>query len=83
VEPGQVGASWAQMTNRAGYFILLNVAMGGAFPNALAGTAPPIGSFAIANTGGWTSWREVPGNVAAVTGTHSVYLTVDWFLFRH
>ena len=56
-------------------------------------TAPPIGSFAIANTGGWTSWREVPGNVAAVTGTHSVYLTftsgqpadfvdVDWFLFR-
>jgi hypothetical protein len=56
-------------------------------------TAPPIGSFAIANTGGWTSWREVPGNVAAVTGTHTVYLTftsgqpadfvdVDWFLFR-
>ncbi|GIH08864.1 endo-1,3-beta-glucanase [Rhizocola hellebori] len=210
VNQSQVGASWAQMTNHAGYFILLNVAMGGAFPNALAGTgtptgstasgvpmrvdyvavwtrggggqppsspppsspppsgnrdaytqiqaesfnaqsglvnygahigsigngnwarydgvnfgsstprdfvarvasgaaggvsglvevridsptAPPIGSFAIANTGGWTSWREVPGNVAAVTGTHSVYLTftsgqpadfvdVDWFLFRH
>jgi len=214
VNQSQVGASWASMTNHAGYFILLNVAMGGAFPNALAGTgtptgstasgvpmrvdyvavwtrggggqpptsgppnsppptggppgnrdaytqiqaesfngqsglvnygghigsigngnwarydgvnfgsspardfvarvasgaaggvsglvevrldsatAPPIGSFAIANTGGWTSWREVPGNVSAVTGTHSVYLTftsgqpadfvdVDWFLFRH
>jgi hypothetical protein len=56
-------------------------------------TGPPIGSFAIANTGGWTSWREVPGNVAGVTGTRTVYLSftsgqpadfvnVDWFLFR-
>jgi beta-glucanase (GH16 family) len=56
-------------------------------------TSPPIGSFAIANTGGWTSWREVPGNVSAVTGTRTVYLTftsgqpadfvnVDWFRFR-
>jgi hypothetical protein len=55
--------------------------------------SPPIGSFAIGNTGGWTSWREVPGNVSAVTGTHTVYLTftsgqsadfvnVDWFRFR-
>jgi beta-glucanase (GH16 family) len=209
VNQSQVGSYWGQMTNHAGYFILLNVAMGGAFPNGVAGvgtptastasgvpmrvdyvavwtrggggqppttpppsspppgggrnpyaqiqaesfnaqnglvnygghigsigngnwarydnvnfgsptprdfvarvssgaaggvsglvevridspTAPPIGSFAIANTGGWTSWREVPGNVAAVTGTHTVYLTftsgqpadfvdVDWFLFR-
>jgi beta-glucanase (GH16 family) len=38
-------------------------------------TATPIGSFAIANTGGWTSWRDVPGNVTAVTGTHDVFLT--------
>ena len=56
-------------------------------------TTPPIGSFAIANTGGWTSWREIPGNVSGVTGTHTVYLTftsgqpadfvnVDWFRFR-
>ena len=56
-------------------------------------TANPIGSFAIANTGGWTSWRDVPGNVAAVTGVHDVYLTftsgqpqdfvsVDQFHFR-
>jgi beta-glucanase (GH16 family) len=54
---------------------------------------PAIGSFAIANTGGWTSWREVPGNVSGVTGTRTVYLTfssgqpadfvnVDWFQFR-
>ncbi|WP_213455243.1 carbohydrate-binding protein [Rhizomonospora bruguierae] len=53
----------------------------------------PIGSFAIANTGGWQSWRTVPGNVSPVTGTHTVYLTftsgqpndfvnVNWFNFR-
>ncbi|NES16965.1 MULTISPECIES: carbohydrate-binding protein [Micromonospora] len=57
-------------------------------------TAAPSGSFAIANTGGWQSWRSVPGNVAAVTGRHTVYLTfssgqaadfvnVNWFTFRH
>ncbi|MCW3841130.1 carbohydrate-binding protein [Micromonospora yasonensis] len=57
-------------------------------------TAPPIGSFAIANTGGWQSWRSVPGNIGAVTGRHTVYLTfssgqpadfvnVNWFTFRH
>jgi len=56
-------------------------------------TASPIGSFAIGNTGGWQSWRTVPGNVSAVTGTHTVYLTfssgqpadfvnVNWFNFR-
>jgi hypothetical protein len=56
-------------------------------------TAAPIGSFAIANTGGWQSWRSVPGNVSAVTGRHTVYLTftsgqpndfvnVNWFTFR-
>ncbi|MFI5841926.1 glycoside hydrolase family 16 protein [Catenuloplanes sp. NPDC051500] len=56
-------------------------------------TSSPIGSFAIGDTGGWSSFREVPGNVGAVTGTHTVYLTfssgqpadfvnVDWFVFR-
>ena len=57
-------------------------------------TANPIGSFALANTGGWTSWRDVPGNVTSVTGVHDVYLTftsgqsqdfvsVEEFHFRH
>ncbi|MFC0503192.1 carbohydrate-binding protein [Micromonospora costi] len=56
-------------------------------------TSAPIGSFAIGNTGGWQSWRSVPGNVAAATGRHTVYLTftsgqpndfvnVNWFTFR-
>ncbi|MFI6326472.1 glycoside hydrolase family 16 protein [Nonomuraea sp. NPDC050556] len=55
-------------------------------------TAAPIGDFAVANTGGWQSWRTVPANIAAVTGTHTVYLTfssgqpadfvnVNWFTF--
>ncbi|MEW2623991.1 glycoside hydrolase family 16 protein [Streptomyces sp. NPDC048106] len=54
----------------------------------------PIGSFAVGDTGGWQSWRTVPANIAAVTGTHDVYLTftsgqpadfvnVNWFDFGH
>ncbi|WP_371663789.1 glycoside hydrolase family 16 protein [Streptomyces sp. NBC_00280] len=55
-------------------------------------TSTPIGSFSIANTGGWQSWRTVPANISSVTGTHDVYLTftsgqaqdfvnVNWFNF--
>ncbi|KUN77715.1 1,3-beta-glucanase [Streptomyces bungoensis] len=54
----------------------------------------PVGSFAVGNTGGWQSWRTVPANISAVTGTHDVYLTfssgqpadfvnVNWFDFAH
>ncbi|MFD4554483.1 glycoside hydrolase family 16 protein [Streptomyces sp. NPDC058469] len=57
-------------------------------------TATPIGSFALANSGGWQSWRTVPANISSVTGTHDVYLTftsgqpadfvnVNWFDFGH
>ncbi|WP_434741540.1 glycoside hydrolase family 16 protein [Micromonospora sp. SH-82] len=57
-------------------------------------TSTPIGSFSVANTGGWQSWRSVPGNVTTpVTGRQTVYLTftsgqpadfvnVNWFTFR-
>jgi beta-glucanase (GH16 family) len=38
-------------------------------------TAAPIGSFAVANTGGWQSWRTIPANITGVTGTHDVYVT--------
>ena len=55
-------------------------------------TASPVGEFALANTGGWQSWRTVPANMSPVTGTHTVYLTftsgqpadfvnVNWFTF--
>src|SRR5689334_3195034 len=54
----------------------------------------PIGSFAIANTGGWQSWRTAPANLSAVTVVHTVFLTftsgqpadfvnVNWFTFAH
>lgn len=206
VSESQVGEpGWSNMANHAGYFILLNVAMGGGFPNGVAGfgtptadtvsgrpmvvdyvavytrgggtTTPPPGGtsaystiqaesynaqngiqteacseggqnigwisngdwaryngidfgstpartfsarvasgaaggvsglvqvrldspggavaaeFAVANTGGWQSWRTVPGS-ANITGVHDVYLTfssgqpadfvnVNWFTFSH
>ncbi|WP_101783384.1 glycoside hydrolase family 16 protein [Nonomuraea indica] len=55
-------------------------------------TAPPVGDFAVAGTGGWQSWRTVPANISPVTGRHTVYLTfasgqpadfvnVNWFTF--
>jgi hypothetical protein len=31
-------------------------------------TATPVGSFAVGNTGGWSSYRDIPANVAATTG---------------
>ena len=34
----------------------------------------PVGSFAVGNTGGWSTWKTVPANISAVTGTHDVYL---------
>jgi hypothetical protein len=57
-------------------------------------TAAPVGSFSIAGTGGWQSWRTVPANISSVTGTHDVYLTftsgqpadfvnLNWFTFGH
>jgi beta-glucanase (GH16 family) len=47
VTQSQVGAdTWNQMTSHAGYFILLNVAMGGAFPNGVAGFGTPTGDTA-------------------------------------
>ncbi|MCX5232789.1 beta-1,3-glucanase family protein [Streptomyces sp. NBC_00233] len=55
-------------------------------------TATPIGSFAIAGTGGWQTWRTVPADISRTTGTHDVYLTftsgqptdfvnLNWFTF--
>ncbi|HET9654955.1 MAG TPA: glycoside hydrolase family 16 protein [Kineosporiaceae bacterium] len=57
-------------------------------------TGPVVASFAVANTGGWQTWRTVPANLSAVTGVHDVYLTfssgqpadfvnVNWFTFTH
>jgi hypothetical protein len=37
-------------------------------------TSAPVGSFAVGNTGGWSSWETIPANISKVTGTHNVYL---------
>ncbi len=34
----------------------------------------PVGSFAVGNTGGWSTWETIPANISTVTGTHTVYL---------
>jgi len=55
-------------------------------------TATPLGSFAIASTGGWQNWRTIPADISKVTGTHDLYLTftsgqpadfvnLNWFIF--
>ncbi|MFM9610336.1 1,3-beta-glucanase [Streptomyces sp. V2] len=57
-------------------------------------TSTPIGSFSLASTGSWQTWKTVPANISSVTGTHDVYLTftsgqpndfvnVNWFDFGH
>ncbi len=56
--------------------------------------AQPVGTFAIANTGGWQSWQTIPANITGVTGVHNVYITftsgqpsdyvaVNWLTFGH
>ncbi len=56
-------------------------------------TGPSIGSFAVASTGGWQTWRTIPANIQGTTGVHTVYLTFDsgqpadfvninWFTFQ-
>ncbi|GAA2748769.1 glycoside hydrolase family 64 protein [Kitasatospora cinereorecta] len=40
-------------------------------------TAAPVGSFAVASTGGWQTWRTVPADISRTTGVHDVYLTFD------
>ncbi|QKV96474.1 carbohydrate-binding protein [Streptomyces sp. NA02950] len=37
-------------------------------------SSAPIGTFAVDNTGGRTTWRTVPANIARTTGVHTVYL---------
>jgi len=56
--------------------------------------ATPIGTFAIANTGGWQNWQTIPANISGVTGVHNVYITftsgqpsdyvnLNWLAFGH
>jgi hypothetical protein len=69
------------------------VGVGGLVQVALdSPSAKPVGSFAVASTGGWQRWVTVPANIAPVTGVHTVYLVfssgqnadfvnLNWFTF--
>jgi hypothetical protein len=37
-------------------------------------TSGAVATFAVANTGSWSTWKTVPANMSKVTGTHNVYL---------
>jgi len=57
-------------------------------------SAPTVGSFVIANTGGYQSWVTVTTSISPTTGTHAVFLrftststghfvNLNWFNFVH
>lgn len=92
VNQNQVGSYWSDMTSHEGYFILLNVAMGGAFPNGVAGSSTPTGStasgvpmlvdyVAVYTKGGGTTptATATTGNPTptATSGTRSAYSTIQ------
>ncbi|WP_157248132.1 glycoside hydrolase family 16 protein [Nonomuraea typhae] len=64
-------ATWTDMTGHAGYFILLNVAMGGAFPDGVAGFATPTAAtvsgrpMIVDYVAVWQSGTAPPGGVDA------------------
>ncbi|GIJ44040.1 hypothetical protein Val02_09260 [Virgisporangium aliadipatigenens] len=35
----------------------------------------PVGTIAVASTGGWQAWRTIPGQISPVRGVHDVWLT--------
>jgi hypothetical protein len=38
-------------------------------------TSAPVGSIAVAGTGGWQTWKTIDGVTSGITGTHPVFLT--------
>ncbi|MGA9146871.1 MAG: carbohydrate-binding protein, partial [Candidatus Nanopelagicales bacterium] len=37
-------------------------------------TGPLLGNFAVGNTGGWNSYRQIPANASGPTGVHKLYV---------
>ncbi|MGX7824561.1 glycoside hydrolase family 16 protein [Actinokineospora sp. 24-640] len=79
--------SWANMTNHAGYFILLNVAMGGAFPNGVQGSPTPTAAtvpghpMVVDYVAVWTRGGGTPPTTTTTTnppgGGGSAYTTLQ------
>ncbi|MFI5931604.1 carbohydrate-binding protein [Actinoplanes sp. NPDC051494] len=90
VTQSQVGEPyWSNMTGHNGYFLLLNVAMGGAFPNGVAGSATPTAAtvsgrsmlvdyVAVYSRGGTTTPTTPPPTTPPPTGgTRDAYSTIQ------
>ncbi|MFG1647019.1 glycoside hydrolase family 16 protein [Amycolatopsis sp. NPDC049252] len=93
VSQNQVDATtWANMTNHAGYFVLLNVAIGGAFPNNNSGTTTPgpgivpghpmVVDYVTVSTrgsggGGTTTPTTPPTTTTPPSGGGSAYSTIQ------
>src|SRR4051794_31883649 len=82
VSQSQVDATtWANMTNHAGYFLLLNVAIGGGFPDGVAGSATPTAAttpgvpMLVDYVAAWTSGGTGGGGTGG-TGT-GAYSTIQ------
>ncbi|ADB32761.1 Carbohydrate binding family 6 [Kribbella flavida DSM 17836] len=79
--------TWTNMTSHAGYFILLNVAMGGAFPDALGGPTPRpetvpdrpmiVDYVAVTTRGGGTNPPTTPPPTTPPPGGSSAYTTLQ------
>ncbi|WP_373287112.1 glycoside hydrolase family 16 protein [Wenjunlia tyrosinilytica] len=79
-------ATWSNMTDHAGYFILLNVSIGGAFPDALGGSTPtaatePGHPMIVDYVGVWsrggstiTSPSPSPSSTPPASGSPTLYL---------
>ncbi|WP_414943519.1 carbohydrate-binding protein [Amycolatopsis sp. cmx-11-32] len=88
VDQNQVDATtWANMTNHAGYFVLLNVAIGGAFPNNNSGTTTPgpgivpghpmlVDYVTVLTRGGGTT-PTTPTTTTSSPGGGSAYSTIQ------
>jgi Carbohydrate binding module (family 6)/Glycosyl hydrolases family 16 len=80
VSQGQLPAdTWSNMTSHAGYFVLLNLAIGGAFPDALNGPTPRASTVpdrpmvvdyvAVSSKGGTTPPTSPPPGGSSAYGT--------------
>ena len=90
VSQNQVDATtWANMTTHQGYFVLLNVAIGGAFPNNNSGTTTPgpgivpgrpmVVDYVTVTTRGGTGGGTTtpPATTTPPTGGSSAYSTIQ------
>ncbi|HEX5997587.1 MAG TPA: carbohydrate-binding protein, partial [Jiangellales bacterium] len=82
--------TWSNMTSHAGYFLLLNVAMGGGFPNGVSGIGTPVAAtqsgvpmlvdyVAVYQSGGSTTTppTTTPPTTTPPPGGTSAYSTIQ------